>query len=64
LAGRGVSPVCSLALGACPAINTTGVPYLALDRAVILITGLYAAGAMHECFLPNEGVGQCRETSR
>lgn len=64
LAGRAVSPAFPLAPGACPAANDTGVPYLPLDRAVVLTTGLYAAGATHECFLPNEGGGQCREVTR
>ncbi len=64
LAGRPVSPAFALAAGACPAANDAGVPYLALDRAVLLNTGLYAAGATHECFLPNEGGGRCREASR
>lgn len=60
LAGRAVTPGFNFAPAACP----TGDRGPALDRAVQLDDGLYAAGADHECFLPNSGGGHCRAVDR
>ena len=64
LAGQAVTPAFALAPAACPTANAGGVPYLALDRAVLLDDGLYAEGGSHECFLPNTGGGHCRPVGR
>ena len=65
LGDQAVSPALASRAGICPERNArTNTPYLVMNRASLLSTGLYMSNPTQECFLPNAGGGNCRPIAR